>query len=194
MLMGWVWAGMLLLSLGAALWQGETSSLTGAALAGAGAAVQLCLKLCGSLCLFGGLAQTMEQSGLTEKLGKLSRPIFRRLFPHAAADPEALGYLTANVTSNLLGLGNAATPLGIAAVQRMKILSRSDIATDEMCLLIIMNTASIQLLPTTVASLRASLGCQTPFDILPAVWVSSICSVSAGILAAKLLKGRKSLA
>lgn len=194
MLMGWIWAGMLLLSLGAALWQGETSALTGAALAGAEAAVQLCIKLCGSLCLFGGLAQAMEQSGLTEKLGKLSRPIFRRLFPQGAADPETLGYLTANVTSNLLGLGNAATPMGIAAVQRMKTLSRSDIATDEMCLLIVMNTASIQLLPTTVASLRASLGCQSPLDILPAVWLSSICSVSAGVIAAKLFKGRKSRA
>ena len=194
MLMGWIWAGMLLLSLGAALWQGESSVLTGAALEGAEAAVQLCLKLCGSLCLFGGLAQAMEQSGITEKLGRLSRPLFRKLFPQAAADPEALGYLTANVTSNLLGLGNAATPMGIAAVSRMKALSGSDTATDEMCLLIVMNTASIQLLPTTVGSLRASLGSASPFDILPAVWVSSLCSVSAGILAAKLLKGRKNRA
>lgn len=191
MLMGWVWAGMLLLSVAAALWRGDTGALTPAALEGAERAVELCVKLAGSLCLFGGVAKVMEQGGLTKKLGSLMRPVFRRLFPQAAADPEALGYLTANVSANLLGLGNAATPMGIGAVRRMRALSGSDTATDEMCLLIVMNTASIQLLPTTVASLRASLGAGAPLDILPAVWISSLFSVSAGILAAKLLRGKK---
>ena len=116
------------------------------------------------------------------------RPIFRKLFPSASRDKIALGYLTANVSANLLGLGNAATPMGIAAVNRMQKLSKSTVATDEMCLLVVMNTASIQLLPTTVASVRASLGAGSAFDILPAVWLSSILSVSAGILAAKVLR------
>ena len=93
--------------------------------------------------------------------------------------------LCGNVTANLLGLGSAATPLGVAAVRRMKLLSGGDEASDEMCLLIVMNTASIQLLPTTVASVRAGLGAAAPFDILPAVWLSSLLSVSTGILAAK---------
>ena len=141
--------------------------------------------------VFGALGKAMEQSGLMKKLGRLLRPIFRRLFPRTAADEEALGYLSANVAANVLGLGNAATPMGIAAVKRMKAISGSSTASDEMCRLIVMNTASIQLLPTTVASLRASLGAKSPFDILPAVWISSVLSLSAGLLAAKLFARRK---
>lgn len=191
MLMGGIWAGMLLVSLIAALLGGKTEALLPAAMEGAAAAVELCVKLTGSLCLFGALGKAMEQSGLMKKLGRLLGPIFRRLFPRTAADEEALGYLSANVAANMLGLGNAATPMGIAAVKRMKGISGSSTASDEMCRLIVMNTASIQLLPTTVASLRASLGAKSPFDILPAVWISSLISVSAGLLAAKLFERRK---
>lgn len=191
MLMGGIWAGMLLVSLIAALLGGKTGALLPAAMEGAAAAVELCVKLTGSLCLFGALGKAMEQSGLMKKLGRLLGPIFRRLFPRTAADEEALGYLSANVAANVLGLGNAATPMGIAAVKRMKAISGSSTASDEMCRLIVMNTASIQLLPTTVASLRASLGAKSPFDILPAVWISSVLSLSAGLLAAKLFARRK---
>ena len=86
-----------------------------------------------------------------------------------------------------LGLGNAATPLGIQAVRRMR-QGEDDHATDEMCLLIVCNTASIQLIPTTVAAVRSGAGCATPFDILPAVWLASVLSVTAGICAAKVLR------
>lgn len=188
MLMGAVWLAMLILSVAAAVGTGRLGMLTPAALAGAQSAITLCISLAGALCLWSGVAKVMERAGLTEKLGRLMRPLLSRLFPQASRDPLALGYLTANVSANLLGLGNAATPMGIAAVKRMQRAAKGAEATDEMCLLIVMNTASIQLLPTTVASVRASLGAQTPFDILPAVWLTSVCSVSAGILAAKLLR------
>ena len=102
-------------------------------------------------------------------------------------DPETMEALCGNATANLLGLGNAATPLGVSAVCRMQTLARSSEATDEACRLIVMNTASIQLLPTTVAALRGSLGATAPFDILPAVWLSSALSVTAGLGAAALL-------
>lgn len=187
-MMGYIWVGMLVLSVCAALAEGRLGVLTGAAMEGASAAVTLCLSLAGALCLWSAFAKVMERAGLTEKLGRLMRPLFRRLFPQAGRDPIALGYLTGNVSANLLGLGNAATPMGIAAVKRMKALSGGTEASDEMCLLIVMNTASIQLLPTTVAAVRASLGAQAPFDILPAVWLTSIFSVTAGIAAAKLLR------
>lgn len=184
MVMGFAWLIMLLLSVGAALLGGKTEVLTSAALEGASAAITLCLSLAGALCLWSGLAKVMEGAGMTEKLGRLMRPIFRRIFPQAATDPTALGYLTGNVSANLLGLGNAATPMGVAAVKRMQELSHSREASDEMCRLIVMNTASIQLLPTTVAAIRAALGAPSPFDILPAVWLTSVVSVLAGLLAA----------
>ena len=130
----------------------------------------------------------MEKAGFLHTLAKLLRPVFRRLFPQASRDEQAMGYLCANVSANLLGLGNAATPMGIAAVKRMQALSHSHTATDEMCRLIVMNTASIQLLPTTVAAVRASLGAAAPFDILPAVWITSALSVTAGLLAAGLFR------
>lgn len=189
--MGGIWAGLLLVALGAALATGQADGLLPAALEGAGSAVELCVKLAGPLCLFGALGKAMEQSGLMKKLGRLLRPVFRRLFPCTAADGEALGYLSANVAANVLGLGNAATPMGIAAVKRMKAISGSSTASDEMCRLVVLNTASVQLLPTTVASLRASLGAKSPFDILPAVWISSLISLTGGLLAAKLFAGRR---
>ena len=189
MVMGVVWAGMILLSVVAAIVRGQLGVLTPAALEGAQSAITLCLSLAGALCLWSGLARVMEAAGLTERLGRLMRPLLRRLFPAASRDALALGCLTANVCANLLGLGNAATPMGIAAVKRMQQLTHArDTASDEMCLLIVMNTASIQLLPTTVAAVRSALGAKAPFDILPAVWLTSVASVAVGIVCAKLLK------
>lgn len=188
MIMGIVWAGMIALSILCALLSGRVGSLTPAAMEGAASGITLCLSLAGALCLWSGFAKVMERAGLMQNLGRLLKPVFRHLFPSASRDAQALGYLTANVSANLLGLGNAATPMGIAAVRRMHTLSGKPDATDEMCLLIVMNTASIQLLPTTVASVRAAAGAAAPFDILPAVWLTSICSVSVGLLAAKLLR------
>lgn len=187
MVMGIVWVIMLLFSILSAGIGGRLGALTPAALEGAQNAIELCLSLAGALCLWSAVAKVMENAGLMKKLGKLMRPVFRKLFPQASRDETALGYLTANVSANLMGLGNAATPMGIEAVKRMKVLSKSDTASDEMCLFIVINTASLQLLPTTVASVRASLGALSPFDILPAVWITSLCSVSAGIIAAKLM-------
>lgn len=184
MVMGAIWLGMIVLSVVAAFLTENTGALTPGALEGAGSAVTLCISLAGSLCLWSGLAKVMERAGLTEKLGRLMRPLFQRLFPQTGRDGIALGFLTANVSANLLGLGNAATPMGVAAVKRMQTLSGGTEATDEMCRLIVMNTASIQLLPTTVAAVRAAAGADAPFDVLPAVWLTSVCSVAAGLLAA----------
>lgn len=109
-----------------------------------------------------------------------------RLLPRASRDPETLAAVSANVSANLLGLGNAATPLGIRAARRMA-RGQNGVADDELCRLVVLNTASLQLLPTTVAGVRAACGCRTPFDILPAVWLSSAISVTAGLLTARLL-------
>lgn len=184
MVMGAIWAGMIFLSVIAAFLTGNAGVLSPAALSGASSAVTLCISLAGALCLWSGLSKVMERAGLTKKLGRFMRPVFRRLFPQTSRDETALGFLTANVSANLLGLGNAATPFGVAAVKRMQSSTGGAKATDEMCRLIVMNTASIQLLPTTVAAIRAAAGASSPFDILPAVWLTSLCSVCAGLLAA----------
>lgn len=186
MAMAWIWTGMAVVSVVCGAVYGRMEAVSAAALEGAGQAVRLCLSMAGVLCLWTGLMEVMDRCGLSRRLGRLFRPVLRRLLPQASRDSETLAAVSANLSANFLGLGNAATPLGIQAARRMA-RGCGGTASDELCLLVVLNTASIQLLPTTVASVRAAAGCETPFDILPAVWVSSILSVSAGLLMARLL-------
>ena len=159
---------------------GTLDAVSAAALSGAASAVTLCLSMAGALCLWTGVMEVMERSGLAAKLARLFRPPLRRFLPQASRDTETLAAVSANVSANLLGLGNAATPLGLKAASRMA-KGTGGVASDELCLLVVLNTASIQLIPATVASLRAAAGCETPFDILPAVWLTSLLALAAGL-------------
>lgn len=190
MTMSLIWVGMLAVSVLFSLTGNCTREVSAAALEGARAGITLSLSLAGALCLWSGVIRVMENAGLNRYIARALSPVLRRLFPESSRDEAAIGYLSANVSANLLGLGNAATPLGIAAAKRMHELSRSDTASDEMCRFIVMNTASIQLIPTTIAAARAACGAKAPFDILPAVWVTSLCAVSAGLLASYLFSRR----
>lgn len=187
MAMAWSWTLMALISVVYGTMAGRIQDVAAAALEGAAAAVDLCISMAGALCLWMGLMELMERCGLAGKLAGLLRPVLRRLFPRAAQEEETLSALSANMSANLLGLGNAATPMGIRAARRMA-AGCGGTAGDELCRLVVLNTASIQLLPTTVASVRAACGSAAPMDILPAVWVSSLLSVAAGLLAARLLQ------
>lgn len=181
-----IWTGMTALSLLSALVLGRAGGLASAALDGAGQAIQLGISMAGVLCLWMGVMEVMDRAGLARKLAKLLRPILGRLFPDFAQDRGVMDTIAANVSANLLGLGNAATPLGMEAARRMAGRTPG-VAGDSLCMLVVCNTASIQLIPTTVAAVRMAAGCETPFDILPAVWITSALSVLAGITAAKLL-------
>ncbi len=185
MAMAWIWTGMVVLSLIFGVLNGTIGAVSAAAMEGARAAVELCFSMAGILCLWSGVMAVMERCGLTRGLSRLFAPLLRRLMPNACRDRETLSALSANLSCNLLGLGNAATPLGIQAARRMA-RGTEGTATDELCLLVVMNTASIQLLPTTIAGVRAACGAAEPFDILPAVWLASVLSVAAGVGAAKL--------
>ena len=184
MVMSWIWTAILGICMLSALYLGNGSALSSAVLTGAQAGVTLAISLAGSICLWTGAGKLMEKAGLTGLLSKLLRPLLHRVFPGSRKDTMLAEHLSANICANFLGLGNAATPMGIQAVKRMCDPGRPGLATDQMCRLIVLNTASIQLIPSNVAAVRASLGCQTPFDILPAVWVTSICSAGLGLLAA----------
>jgi len=184
MVLSYFWTGMLVFSLAAGLAKGTAPALSAAALAGAQNGAELMLSMAGALCLWTGLLKVMEKGGITGFLAKLFRPLLGRIFPQTAQDDAAMGALCGNFTANLLGLGNAATPMGIKAVERMKTLSPGNFASDEMVRLIVLNTASIQAIPSTVCALRASLGAASPFSILPAVWLTSLLSASAGLVAA----------
>ncbi|WP_418272066.1 nucleoside recognition domain-containing protein [Intestinimonas sp.] len=185
MAMSIIWTGMVLVSILCGLATGRGPAVATAALDGAAGAVELCLSLAGVLCLWMGVMEIMRRSGLSQKLSRLLMPVLRRLYPAFARDREVMDTIAANVSANLLGLGNAATPLGLEAARKMS-RRTPGVANDALCMLVVCNTASIQLIPTTVAAVRAGAGCAAPFDILPATWLASAISVSVGILAAKL--------
>ncbi|MBQ1674629.1 MAG: spore maturation protein A [Oscillospiraceae bacterium] len=186
MAMAWVWAVLAGASVIFGVLNGTMADVSRAAMEGAGAAVELAVGMAGAICLWSGVMELMGRCGLAGHLAGLFRPLLRRLLPRASRDGETLSAVSANLSANLLGLGNAATPLGIRAARRMA-QGCDGVVDDELCRLVVLNTASIQLLPTTVAGLRAACGSAAPFDILPAVWLSSVLSVTAGLLSARLL-------
>ena len=187
MVMSWIWTGILAVSFVCAMALGRLSALTAAVMEGAQAGVSLAIAMAGSICLWGGVGKLLEKSGITRQISRMLRPLLDRIFPASGSDPVLAGCLCANICANLLGLGNAATPMGIAAAKRLRDPRRPDFATDQLCRLIVLNTASIQLIPTNVAAVRLSLGCASPFDILPAVWITSAASAGLGLAAAVLL-------
>ena len=187
MIMGWIFSIFTGISCICALYTQNGSALAAAIPQGAQAGITLGVSLAGSLCLWTGVGHLMEKAGITGFLSRLIAPLLHRIFPGARSDPILAGCLSGNICANFLGLGNAATPLGIRAVQRMAERGEPGRATDEMCRLVVLNTASIQLIPATVAAVRVSLGCTTPFDLLPAVWITSVCSAGLGVAMAWFL-------
>lgn len=184
-----LWVGMIVVSLVCGLITGQGEAVGAAAVSGAAQGVELCLSMAGLLCLWTGVMEVMRRCGLADKLSRLLRPLLRRLFPAFSGnnpeDQEVMDAVSANISANLLGLGNAATPLGLEA-SRLMARRTPGTASDALCMFVVCNTASIQLIPTTVAGLRSAAGCTTPFDILPAVWLASTLSILTGVTAVKL--------
>ncbi len=187
MAMSWIWVGILALALLCAAWTGNGSALASAVPNGAQAGITLTVSMAGSICLWSGVGSLLAHAGLTQGLAHMLRPLLNRVFPSTRTDSALSRHLSANICANLLGLGNAATPEGVQAARRLADPGRPGMATDELCRLIVLNTASIQLIPGNVAAGRASLGAQAPFDLLPAVWLTSLCSAGVGVAAAWLL-------
>lgn len=183
------------LSLVFAVFKGEGEELTAAILSASENAVTLTFTLLGAMAFWGGVMRVAEKSGLIKKIGKLFRPLLKKLFKGIDENGEAFSAIVMNISANLMGLGNAATPLGIKA---MKALSAEEnargTATGNMIMLVVLNTASLQLLPTTVATLRLSYGSKAPLDVLPSILFSAACALAAGVtltLILNSLRGRK---
>ena len=190
MLMSRVVALLVLLSLVLGALTGRMAQVSQATVSGAEEAVRLLLRIGGTLCLWNGLMEVMVQSGLANKVARLLQPLIRLLFGSYAEDETARAAIAQNMAANLLGLGSAATPSGLRAAKRLRELSdRRGVPPHGVFLLIVLNTASLQLLPTTVAAVRSGLGAAQPYDILPAVWLSSAVSVTVGMVAARLMRG-----
>jgi len=184
MAMAYIWTFMVIVSIAAGMATGRIDEVSAAALEGVRAAVELCLSLAGIICLWTGVMEVMSRCGLAQKLSKLLHPALKRLFPGCADNSEAMQAISANVSANLLGLGNAATPYGVKAAGILSHLSRGR-TSNELCMLVVLNSASLQLIPATVAGIRSAAGAEAPFDILPAVWMTTACAALVGIISAK---------
>ena len=170
-MMKWIFSGLIVASLVFGVGLGRMDAVSNAAITECGGAVKLAITLAGSMALWSGMMRIAQKAGITERLSRLFAPVVRVLFR---------------------GLGNAATPLGIAAMRQLDLLNRhSPEASNYMCMFVVLNTASLQVIPTTTALLRANAGSAAPMEIMPATWVASGASILSGILVAKLLEGRK---
>lgn len=190
-LLNYIWAFMIFFSLICAAATGRMSQLSAAVLSGAASAVTLIIGMTGMMCAWTGLMKIADGGGVTAALAKILGPAVRRLFPSCKKNSPAVKAMCMNITANLLGLGNAATPLGLAAMKELKKKNPTDTADNDMAMFVVINAASIQLIPTFTATLRSQYGSAAPFDILPAVWVTSGCALLVGITAAKLLEGAR---
>ncbi len=171
-----------------ALFNGTMPQVSTAILEKSGEAVELVISLCGVMCFWCGLMKVAERAGLTEKLAALLSPIAGLLFKGVKRGSRAMGLITMNLAANILGLGNATTPLGIAAMKAIAEDSpNTDEATDDMIMLAVLNTASLQILPATAAALRSANGVKKPMDILPCVWIVSAYSLAVAVISAKLM-------
>ena len=179
--------GLIILSVIIGFIRGDAAAVSNGIINSCGDAVALAVTLCGIICLWSGIMRVAQASGLTEIIAKGLSPILSRLFKGINKKGKAMQYIVLNITANLLGLGNASTPFGIAAVKELeKEEKSSEAATDNMILFTVLNTASLQLIPTTAAALRLQHGSSAPMEILPAVWAVSVVNVTLTVIAAKI--------
>lgn len=188
-----IWFYMIVIAVAFAATGGKLEAVTSGVFLSLQSSVDLAIGLTGGMMLWCGVLKVAEKSGLVDNIAAFIRPLMKLLFSGIPSKSPAMGSMVMNITSNMLGLGNAATPLGLRAMQELQELNpRKDTATNAMCLFLVVNAAPIQLLPATVLSLRASVGSANPgIIILPAI-IASLAAVSSGVIACKLLEGRRS--
>ena len=185
-MLNYIWSGLIAVSVLCALFMGNTADISNALIESGASSIQLILTMAGIICLWSGIMKIAVESGLTNIFAKIFAPLLRPLFPRLDKKSDAFQSITMNISANLLGLGNAATPFGLKAMEQLHTLNDR-----EMVVFVVMNTASLQLLPTTLAALRQSYGSSAPFEIIVPVWISSACALAVALLIACTLNIRQ---
>lgn len=183
-----IWPAFLIIAFIYAILNGNIEEFNNSIFTSCAQTVDLILKLFGTMCLWNGLMKIVQETSLMKKLTKIISPLMKILFPKMKKEDKEYKEITINIIANLLGIGNAATPLGLKAMQTMQEKNpQKDRITDSMAMFIVLNTASIQLIPSTVIAVRASLGSVNPSQIIVPVWIATIAADVAGIIASKML-------
>ena len=185
--MNFIWAIIMFVAFLWACISGNTEALSSSVMSGATSAVQLIFSITGIICFWSGMMEIADKIGITFFLSKMFSPVLSKLFKNVPKDSFAMRFISLNISANLLGLGNAATPFGLSAMKELKAINHNkNSASDDMLLFVVLNTASLQLIPTTLCAYRSNYGSASPFEIIPAVWLSSVAALVVGITVAKL--------
>lgn len=188
-MIGYLWAALICISVIIAALRGNMAVITPGIFSAAESGVKVAFGLIGTMTFWLGIMKLIESSGIMELLNRLFRPLARLLFPRLPAGHPAMNAILMNLSANVLGLGNAATPFGIKAMEEMqKINPLGETASDEMCTFLAINTSSITLIPTTVIALRAAAGSINPADILGTTIIATLCSTVVALCADRLLR------
>lgn len=183
-----IWPVFIILSFSYAIFSGNLETLNTSIFESTSDAVNLCIQLLGTICLWNGIMQIAKKTSIIEKLTKFLNPVIKLLFPEMKENKQIREEISMNMIANILGLGNAATPLGLKAMKSMQRENKKkDTLSDSMAMFIVINTASIQIIPTTVIAIRNSLGSQNPTSIVFPVWIATICASIAGVFVTKII-------
>ena len=187
-MLNYLWPIFIIISFVFAIISGNIENLNISIFESIDSVISLSMTLVGTMCLWCGIMEVVKNTSIMTKLTKLLKPVILWLFPDAKYNKEALDNISINVVSNILGLGNAATPAGIKALESLKESSNDKLSlSDSMMMLIVLNTTSIELIPTTVIAIRQSLNSQNPASIIIPIWISTIIGTIVGILSTKFL-------
>ena len=188
-MLNYIWPAMIITSVIVSFFTGNIENTCTAALSGAADGVKLTIELCGAMCLWSGLMEIAERGGITGIFSRILSPVIKLLFPNIKSGSRAAHAVSMSMAANLLGMSNAATPLGLSAMTELQKTNLSQTsASDDMCMFVIINTASFQLIPATLIALRASCGSASPTEIIAPIWLTSFISLSLGIISAKIFQ------
>ena len=188
-MLNYIWLALVLLAVAIGGWNDPLKDVTNGAFDGAKTAVTIALGLIGVMALWLGVMRLAERAGLVQRIARALRPIMRRLFPDVPSDHPAMGSMLMNMAANMLGLGNAATPLGLRAMRDLETLNpRPGIATNAMCTFLAINTSSVQLIPTTAIAILVAAGSHRPTAIVGTALLATLCAASVAIISVKLLE------
>ncbi len=187
-MLNFIWPIFIIVSFAYAILNGRISDVNNSVFNSTKSAVDLSISLLGTTCLWTGIMQIASSTNIVKHLSKILNPIMKKLFPDIKKEEKVHKEITMNIIANIMGLGNAATPLGLKAMKSMQTKNKDkNKLSNSMCMFIVLNTASIQLIPTTVIAIRSSLGSNNPTAMIIPVWIATICAATAAVLSAKLL-------